>query len=96
MRHKLLDKEHTFPCARAVSEAMRRNWTRSLRTDFSFHPRKLFELITHRSEIAETQKCPFFPVLDLDLFSLALLFFAFPLPHLQHLGKIRVSDLNVA
>ena len=43
-RHELLDKERTFPCACAVSEAMRRNWTRRLRTDFSFHPRKQFRI----------------------------------------------------
>ena len=42
--HELLDKERTFPCARAVAEAMRWNWTRRLRTDFSFHPRKLFQI----------------------------------------------------
>ena len=39
MRHELLDKERTLLKARAVSEATRRNWTRRLRTDFSFHAR---------------------------------------------------------
>ena len=33
--HELLDKERTFPCTRAVSEAMRRNCTRHLRTDYT-------------------------------------------------------------
>ena len=34
MSHELLDKERTFPCARAVSEAKRRNCTKRLGTDF--------------------------------------------------------------
>ena len=32
-----LDKESTFPCGRAISEAMRQNWTRRLRTDCRVH-----------------------------------------------------------
>ena len=33
--HGLLDKERTFPCTRAVSEGMRQNCTRRLRTDYT-------------------------------------------------------------
>ena len=33
--HELLEKERTFPCTSAISEAMRQNCTRRLRTNYN-------------------------------------------------------------